>query len=756
MDDHSVAPTPASDRERILQRLRLSHYGDSFSVHSIHSPSDMRMLTEDQMKELGIWKIGERNRLMTWISRSGSPGDALPEMESSSRQVPKTSLSAAGFNAPVQEVRVQKTSGENRITVRGAGLTEINGVYEENGTWDGVRKYSKQSRWNGRKVVLQLFRCQLLNDAKRRWYISLVPSKYPPGTSLDTDFYASPTVQELADLPPHAGWVTCNTGVNPPPTLEYDFPHSVAGGASTASTNFLEEDDASVATDTAVVDNQRKNVTVQPQDNNNNNNNNSSSRRNAHTDKTTDSSVKTSSVGASSSVDQQSVEPGLGSLNIRVQNAGSAIVNGIYEIMGTHDRVKVYSKQIVWEGSRKTISLFRCRIRSYTKRWFLAIVPEGEVPGTNMDIDFYSAPLNSMNPNVPPGSGWVIGDAGEPPFPTVTYLPKVRHGRDDGESQPDSLRQALLPQQTSRVRLDKAGLSCVNGTYFPTSINDDAPLFTKRGFWRGRQRKFSLFRCMVKGKVRRWYVSIVPSTSRPGTVRDVDFYTAEGDKDSQFPPTTGWEAIAEGRGRSPDVTVLVNQPSSEESESPSQGPSEENPAPAPPTTTTAAAAATSNQDEDSDWTSMETEQPKRPLTPGLSANVPDTTVGNFATRPLAVTSPMYAPPNPLARQSYKRDLERKGLDTIAETTTETSQRRIVPSGQSTRRSRRRSQRQVSDSSMASPSTKEISQTGSQVIKSPWQPIDLVLSKESRSRLKRAGISGIVPAPGRITLNGTEV
>ena len=52
----------------------------------------------------------------------------------------------------------------------------------------------------------------------RRWYISIVPMKSPPGTTKDIDFYAAPSLRD--DLPPVNGWICVPNGgaVEPPPT----------------------------------------------------------------------------------------------------------------------------------------------------------------------------------------------------------------------------------------------------------------------------------------------------------------------------------------------------------------------------------------------------------------------------------------------------------------------------------------------------------------------------------------------------------
>ena len=58
--------------------------------------------------------------------------------------------------------------------------------------------------------------------ATRKWYISIVPVGMPPGTSADIDFYYA--IPDESETPPYDGWVTCDEGINPPPTTA---PHEV-------------------------------------------------------------------------------------------------------------------------------------------------------------------------------------------------------------------------------------------------------------------------------------------------------------------------------------------------------------------------------------------------------------------------------------------------------------------------------------------------------------------------------------------------
>jgi ubiquitin carboxyl-terminal hydrolase 9/24 len=108
------------------------------------------------------------------------------------------------------------------MTVEGAGLREINGTYRRCGGHDGVSKYVRPSRYNGRSVDFMLFRCKL-TDGTRRWYISIVPENTHPGTTQDIDFYAASLSPGVVDhsIPPRDGWIAIpsNGGGSPAPTV---------------------------------------------------------------------------------------------------------------------------------------------------------------------------------------------------------------------------------------------------------------------------------------------------------------------------------------------------------------------------------------------------------------------------------------------------------------------------------------------------------------------------------------------------------
>jgi len=104
---------------------------------------------------------------------------------------------------------------------------------------------------------------------------------------------------------------------------------------------------------------------------------------------------------------------------IIVSKAGLAEINGVYVRDGSFEKAGKYVKRAKWKGNDEVFSLFRCNVSNNTKHWYISIVPAGVQPGTNTDIDFYSAPVNHNNPDYPPTHGWTKAQEGEHPPPVV-------------------------------------------------------------------------------------------------------------------------------------------------------------------------------------------------------------------------------------------------------------------------------------------------------------------------------------------------
>ena len=85
--------------------------------------------------------------------------------------------------------------------------------------------------------------------------------------------------------------------------------------------------------------------------------------------------------------------------HVVVFGCGMHVINGDYRCCGTCDDVPMFCKD--------NFIIFRCMISDRTRRWFLSKVPEGVNPGTNQDVDFYTAHANDLD-HLPPRNNWVV------------------------------------------------------------------------------------------------------------------------------------------------------------------------------------------------------------------------------------------------------------------------------------------------------------------------------------------------------------
>jgi len=111
------------------------------------------------------------------------------------------------------------------------------------------------------------------------------------------------------------------------------------------------------------------------------------------------------------------------------------------------------------------------------------------------------------------------------------------------------------------VKVMDCGVAAINGTYKKSGAYDCVPKYVCTSRYNGRDEEFSIFRCRLTDNTRRWYISIVPMNTHPGTTQDIDFYASLPDMDG-FPPSEGWVTIGPtatptaGRGVDPPPRVL--------------------------------------------------------------------------------------------------------------------------------------------------------------------------------------------------------
>lgn len=133
------------------------------------------------------------------------------------------------------------------------------------------------------------------------------------------------------------------------------------------------------------------------------------------------------------------------------------------------------------------------------------------------------------------------------------------HDSDDIDSDEDSAFMNVIKEMT----VEGAGLREINGTYRRCGGHDNVSKYVRPSRYNGRSVDFMLFRCKLTDGTRRWYISIVPENTHPGTTQDIDFYAASlspgAGVDHSIPPRDGWIAIPSNGGGSPAPTVYPKE-----------------------------------------------------------------------------------------------------------------------------------------------------------------------------------------------------
>jgi ubiquitin carboxyl-terminal hydrolase 9/24 len=111
----------------------------------------------------------------------------------------------------------------------------------------------------------------------------------------------------------------------------------------------------------------------------------------------------------------------------------------------------------------------------------------------------------------------------------------------------------------SRIIVEGAGHSTVNGVYARDGYFERACKFSRSGEYGGKTVLFSLFQCNVSNNTKHWYISIVPVKGQPGTSADLDFYSAPVIENcTELPPLSGWTKSNEGRDPAPTLVFKDN------------------------------------------------------------------------------------------------------------------------------------------------------------------------------------------------------
>jgi ubiquitin carboxyl-terminal hydrolase 9/24 len=111
---------------------------------------------------------------------------------------------------------------------------------------------------------------------------------------------------------------------------------------------------------------------------------------------------------------------GNGPTQVVIEGAGTAAVNGVYTRAGVFENAIQYAMEGIWNGNRYKFYIFLCSVSNNTRHWYISIVPSSN-PGTNADIDFYTAPCSEKCTVAPPKDGWTKTTEGLDPPPRLLY-----------------------------------------------------------------------------------------------------------------------------------------------------------------------------------------------------------------------------------------------------------------------------------------------------------------------------------------------
>ncbi|UIZ29695.1 hypothetical protein KXD40_002914 [Peronospora effusa] len=118
------------------------------------------------------------------------------------------------------------------------------------------------------------------------------------------------------------------------------------------------------------------------------------------------------------------------------------------------------------------------------------------------------------------------------------------------------LSEALsIPYQEEQRRyvVEGAGYAPVNGVYVSTShIHDNCLTYVCAK----SDIEYTLFRCCMPSKARRWYISYSPNKNLLGTMSDEDFYFVQSHIDDESPPVDGWKVWVKNEKAKPPVPTV--------------------------------------------------------------------------------------------------------------------------------------------------------------------------------------------------------
>jgi len=158
---------------------------------------------------------------------------------------------------------------------------------------------------------------------------------------------------------------------------------------------------------------------------------------------------------------------GYGGGTVIVKGAGIPEVNGSYSSNNKKfDDVARFTKTTFWQGREQEFTLFRCVLSNGTRRWYISIIPIGQKPGTNKDMDFYVCVATGHANEVPQSHNWETAkEYGANPPPIIEWK------SDTSSMQSDDNDDVLIDQRvTSNDEYD--GINDDNTNYDDALMED--------------------------------------------------------------------------------------------------------------------------------------------------------------------------------------------------------------------------------------------------------------------------------------------
>eukprot|EP00511_Aplanochytrium_stocchinoi_P005056 CAMPEP_0204823222 /NCGR_PEP_ID=MMETSP1346-20131115/1308_1 /ASSEMBLY_ACC=CAM_ASM_000771 /TAXON_ID=215587 /ORGANISM="Aplanochytrium stocchinoi, Strain GSBS06" /LENGTH=671 /DNA_ID=CAMNT_0051949777 /DNA_START=112 /DNA_END=2127 /DNA_ORIENTATION=- len=113
-----------------------------------------------------------------------------------------------------------------------------------------------------------------------------------------------------------------------------------------------------------------------------------------------------------------------------------------------------------------------------------------------------------------------------------------------------------------KVIIEGAGSVSVNGTYefdgyFEPGASDQVDTVTPKWCKVTDGVRFTLYRCRVKDRNFTWYISNL--SNKPGTNRDVDYYSSQKNQPNPMPPLVGWTVCKKALKPAPRIQIVRNR-----------------------------------------------------------------------------------------------------------------------------------------------------------------------------------------------------